>query len=63
MEKGNDVCSVLFDLKILSSFLSAMNEFKLEDQLNTAEKDKVTKLLGELREIASKGVSDIRLVS
>jgi len=40
-----------------------MNEFKLEDQLNTAEKDKVTKLLGELREIASKGVSDIRLVS
>ena len=54
---------MLFDLKILSSFLSAMNEFKLEDQLNTAEKDKVTKLLGELREIASKGVSDIRLVS
>jgi molecular chaperone DnaK len=30
-----------------------MNEFK--DQLDATEKDKVTKLLGELRELASKG--------
>ncbi len=30
-----------------------MNEFK--DQLDAAEKDKVTKLLAELRELASKG--------
>jgi hypothetical protein len=30
-----------------------MNEFK--DQLDTAEKDKVTKLIGELRELAVKG--------
>ena len=30
-----------------------MNEFK--DQLDAAEKDKVTKLLGELRELAIKG--------
>lgn len=30
-----------------------MNEFK--DQLDTAEKEKVTKLLAELRELASKG--------
>jgi molecular chaperone DnaK len=31
----------------------AMNELK--DQLDAAEKDKVTKLVGELREIAVKG--------
>lgn len=30
-----------------------MNEFK--DQLDATEKDKVTKLLGELRELAGKG--------
>jgi hypothetical protein len=30
-----------------------MNEFK--DQLDAAEKDKVTKLIGELRELAVKG--------
>lgn len=32
---------------------SAMNEFK--DQLDATEKDKVTKLVGELRELAAKG--------
>ena len=31
----------------------AMNEFK--DQLDATEKDKVTKLVGELRELAAKG--------
>ena len=32
-----------------------MNEFK--DQLDTAEKEKVTKLIGELRELAAMGQS------
>jgi molecular chaperone DnaK len=35
--------------------ISAMGEFK--DQLDDAEKEKVTKLVTELREIASKGQS------
>ena len=51
-EKGMSTL-MFFDLKSLSLFLSAMTEFK--DQLDAAEKDKVTKLLGELRELASKG--------
>jgi len=43
-----------FFLDILTR-LSAMNEFK--DQLDATEKDKVTKLVGELRELAAKGQS------
>ncbi|KAG1746360.1 heat shock protein 70 family [Suillus lakei] len=42
--KGESVCS---DTE------KAMNEFK--DQLDAAEKEKVTKLVGELRELAAKG--------
>jgi molecular chaperone DnaK len=40
---------------------SAMNEFK--DQLDASEKEKVTKLVTELRELASKGQSGDASVS
>jgi molecular chaperone DnaK len=39
----------------LQSFFKAMNEFK--DQLDATEKDKVSNLITELRELASKGQS------
>lgn len=41
-------------LTITQTTLTAMNEFK--DQLDAAEKDKVTKLVSELREMSSKGL-------
>jgi len=47
IEEGNKADSVAHDTE------KAMTEFK--DQLDATEKDKVTKLLGELRELASKG--------
>jgi molecular chaperone DnaK len=47
IEEANKADSVCADTE------KAMNEFK--DQLDTAEKEKVTKLVGELREIAVKG--------
>jgi len=49
IEESNKAESVCTDTE------KAMNEFK--DQLETAEKDKVTKLITELREIAAKGQS------
>lgn len=47
IEEANKADSVCADTE------KAMNEFK--DQLDAAEKDKVTKLVGELRELAVKG--------
>ncbi|KAJ3513972.1 hypothetical protein NLJ89_g2639 [Agrocybe chaxingu] len=47
IEEANKADSVCADTE------KAMNEFK--DQLDAAEKDKVTKLVGELRELAAKG--------
>ncbi|KAF9560973.1 heat shock protein [Agrocybe pediades] len=49
IEESNKAESVCADTE------KAMNEFK--DQLDTAEKEKVTKLVTELRELASKGQS------
>ena len=60
--KGESVCSdtekgwsmVVTVVMLMPIFLYlAMNEFK--DQLDAAEKEKVTKLVGELRELAAKG--------
>jgi len=47
IEEANKADSVCADTE------KAMNEFK--DQLDVTEKDKVTKLVGELRELAAKG--------
>ncbi|KAF5321061.1 hypothetical protein D9619_001668 [Psilocybe cf. subviscida] len=47
IEEANKADSVCADTE------KAMNEFK--DQLDAAEKEKVTKLVGELRELAAKG--------
>lgn len=47
IEEANKADSVCADTE------KAMNEFK--DQLDATEKDKVTKLVGELRELAAKG--------
>ena len=53
-EKGK--CSVFPTAMMLLNVVStAMGEFK--DQLDAAEKDKVTKLIAELRELAAKGQS------
>ena len=49
IEESNKAESVCHDTE------KAMNEFK--DQLDAAEKEKVTKLMTELRELASKGQS------
>lgn len=49
IEESNKAESVCHDTE------KAMNEFK--DQLDAAEKEKVTKLMAELRELASKGQS------
>ncbi|KAG8932790.1 70-kilodalton heat shock protein [Tulasnella sp. 418] len=49
IEEANKADSVCADTE------KAMNEFK--DQLDTAEKEKVEKLVGELRELAAKGQS------
>jgi len=40
-------------MRVLILLYLAMNEFK--DQLDAAEKEKVAKLVGELRELAAKG--------
>ncbi len=50
-EKGENICICRFDSSAHN--VPAMNEFK--DQLDAAEKDKVTKHISELREIAAKG--------
>ena len=50
-EKGEN--SVFIRVKLNAHWVLAMNEFK--DQLDAAEKDKVTKHISELHEIAVKG--------
>jgi molecular chaperone DnaK len=50
-EKGENTVSMRVNLN--AHRVLAMNEFK--DQLDAAEKDKVTKQISELREIAAKG--------
>lgn len=44
---------VAYSRDVTNGCVIAMSEFK--DQLDAAEKEKVTKLVGELRELAAKG--------